>query len=448
MKYSTNILEEAPPKQPVRCPLHSSVRQLLKPQNKRDTNIAGPSGTVAAPTYALPSDGYRIAVYRKASDLPAYWDKLCGDNQVFLTKPYLELFEANPPAHFDFVYLVFLRYGKAAGVAACQLVDFNLARNVQHLQRLDEKQPFLKRWGQRLGLWLASRVNFRLLVCGAAQGTGQHAFNFVSSQRSPSQQLTLLQEGLEATSRELSRQGWNPQTILVKDFCEQETTADMLAGGYHLFPFLPNLLLHLRPEWNTFEDYLEAMVSKYRVRARRAFKKAKGVEVRPMSLEAITAAQERMYELYASVAQSADFNLLNAHPSYFSALKRQMGEDYLVLGYYKEDQLIGFCTALRNGTELEAHFLGFDNDYNHQYQLYLNMLYNIVRLGIEEFHSEIIVFSRTATEIKTSVGAEPVPMQAFMRHRCGVMNRLLPFFIKSFETEEVYKQRHPFGKGE
>jgi len=410
--------------------------------------------TVASPPAAqrlpLHAEGAELMVYRRAADLPVYWDRLVSEEQVFLQRDYLRFMEAHPPAHFGFAYLLLLRHGRPLGVAACQLIDFNLARNVQHLQRWDDGLPRWQRWGRSIRLWLARRLNFRLLVCGAAQATGQHAFQFTENMPRRAQ-LELLQESLEALSRELSRQGWRPQSILIKDLPEDKENgqpAVLTQGGYHLFPFMPNLMLQLRPEWNTFEDYLDAMVSKYRVRARRAFKKAKAVDVRPMSLADMIAAQARMHELYLGVARSADFSLLQLSPGYFTALKQQMGEDFTVLGYYKDNELIGFCSALRNGPELEAHFLGFDNDYNHKHQLYLNMLYDIVRLGIEQFQSGTIVFSRTATEIKTSVGAEPVPMQAFMRYRCGLINRLLPFVIHRFETAEGYRQRHPFGKGE
>jgi hypothetical protein len=447
MKYPTDTLEESVPKPPAaRCPLHDSVRQLLQVHCQEDKSTVPSAAAQAQTSRPLPRAGFSIAIYRRAAELPAYWDRLCADNQVFLKKEYLKCVEAYPPAHYGFAYAVFLRQGEAVGVAACQLANFNLARNVQHLQRLNPELPRWRQWVQQLRLWFARRANFHLLVCGAAQATGQHAYHFSDSLMSPKEQLMVLQDGLEVLSHELCRQGWPPQAVLIKDFYEEGQAKAMRTAGYHLFPFMPNLILRLRPEWTTFEDYLNAMVSKYRVRARRAFKKAKAVDIRPMSLADMAAAQERMYELYLGVVRSADFSLLQLSPGYFAALKRTMGDDFTVLGYYEEGELIGFCSALRNGTELEAHFLGFDNAHNYKHQLYLNMLYDIVRLGIEEFESETIVFSRTATEIKTSVGAEPVPMQAFMRYRCGLLNRLLPVVIRQFETAEGYQQRHPFGK--
>lgn len=446
MKYSTDTLEESPSKPTARCLLQASICPILQP----NARITTPSVGEAAPlnSYPLPQTGLTLAIYRRAAELPAYWDRLSADNQVFLKQRYLRLFEEQPPAHFGFAYMVFLSNSEPVGIAACQLVDFNLARNVQHLQQLDPEWPAWQQWGQRLRLWFARRANFRLLVCGAAQATGQHAYQFDNKQLASDQQMALLQDGLAVLSRELHRRGWQPQGVLVKDCYENKNQAAAMRGaGYHLFPFLPNLILQLRPEWKAVEDYLGAMVSKYRVRARRALKKAEAVEVVAMSLQDISAAQERMYQLYASVAESADFSLLQLNRSYFTALKSRFGEDCTVLGYYESGELIGFCTALRNGTELEAHFLGFDNGKNHKYQLYLNMLYDMVRLGIEQYRSEAIVFSRTATEIKTSVGANPVPMQAFMRYRSGLVNRLLPFLIRWFETEEGYRQRNPFGKG-
>ena len=45
--------------------------------------------------------------------------------------------------------------------------------------------------------------------------------------------------------------------------------------GFHEFRFLPNMVMGMNPSWTSFEDYLADLQSKYRVRAKRAFKKAK-----------------------------------------------------------------------------------------------------------------------------------------------------------------------------
>ncbi|MCB9266125.1 MAG: GNAT family N-acetyltransferase [Lewinellaceae bacterium] len=137
--------------------------------------------------------------------------------------------------------------------------------------------------------------------------------------------------------------------------------------------------------------------------------------------------------------------MINLPKGYFPALKQAMPQEFRVFGYYLDDVLVGFCSTLRNG-EMEAHFIGFKPEVNLKYQLYLNMLYDMIRAGLEEEQVERVVFSRTALEIKSSVGAEPVEMYCYLRHLNPVLNRALPTLVRWLEPEkEAWRQRHPFG---
>ena len=110
--------------------------------------------------------------------------------------------------------------------------------------------------------------------------------------------------------------------------------------------------------------------------------------------------QKQAYQLYNQIAGRADFNMMNLPEGYFLALKQAMPEQFRVFGYFLQGEFVGFCTTLTNGPELEAHFMGFRPELNMKYQLYLNMLYKMIRVGLEEEKVEKVIFSRTALEIK------------------------------------------------
>ena len=150
-----------------------------------------------------------------------------------------------------------------------------------------------------------------------------------------------------------------------------------------------------------------------------------------------------MHELYREVAAHADFNAFDLHPGYFTSMKQAFPQDFRVFGYYQQDELVGFCTTIRNGQSMEAHFLGFRNHLNASHQLYLNMLYDMAQTAIESGAYEL-VFARTAMEIKSSVGAEPQQLDCRLRHYHGPSNRLMPFFIRLLEPSVQWVQRHPF----
>ena len=151
----------------------------------------------------------------------------------------------------------------------------------------------------------------------------------------------------------------------------------------------------------------------------------------------------RLDELYREVANGVGFNVAMLPKNYFVLMKNVFPERFRILGYFLDQQLLGFCTIFQNETEMEAHFLGFDYEANRTYQLYLNMLYDIVKAGIEN-KSGRIHFGRTAHEIKSSVGAVPVTFLTYARHSNNLLNSLAEKFLKNTREELEWQQRHPF----
>jgi hypothetical protein len=75
--------------------------------------------------------------------------------------------------------------------------------------------------------------------------------------------------------------------------------------------------------------------------------------------------------------------------------------------------------------------------------LYLNMLYNMTKFGIEN-QFEKILFGRTALEIKSSIGAAPILMSGFIYHNNKFINRFIDKIFPKLEPPLVWQQRHPF----
>lgn len=431
-----------------KCPLYHSIQSLFSPSESRDVSLPPAASPVSAPLRALSAPGFELAVYRTASSLPEYWDSLLPDSQQVMGRVYLRAQEQAPAEGMGYAYLLFYKDKTAVGLAACQLMEFRALRQIQSLQQAPEGSAAGRLW-HSVKRAIARRLNYKLIICGATQFTGQHAFVFTPGRVENGQAMALLDEGLQLLAGSLSEEGWRAGGIMVKDLegGHPPFLRSLEGMGYSAFPFQPNMILPLRPEWLTFDDYLEAMVSKYRVRARRAFKKGKGLVVKEMDEESLSLHQEAVYRLYNEIAERADFNMLTLPKGYFPALKQAMPDQFRVFGYYHKGELVGFCSTLGNGPEMEAHFIGFEPEANREHQLYLNMLYDMVRIGIEEERAEKIVFSRTAMEIKSSVGAEPLKMYVALRHLNPALNRLLPFLVRWLEPrEEGWVQRHPFGE--
>lgn len=405
-----------------RYPIYDTVQQLL--HSECGIRSAEEYAGTEKKAVVLDIGKYQARLYRSALELPAEWDKLAGGGQVFLSRNYLLAWEEALPGRMQIAYVVMEHLGKALGIAALQVIDFRVS-------------DALPRWS-----WL--NVGVRVLVCGAAQVSGPFGFAF-APEINAEEQSHLLQHVLERMRKRL-----NARAILVKDLpasAHQVLQSGLGAKGYVPFHFEPNMIVEVDPGWHTQEDFLEAMTSKYRVRARRAFRKGESLCCRSLTLADLYGYQERMHELYSAVADRADFSLVRLQPGYFSRLKSAFGASFKVIGYFDGDELVGFCSVLRSGGTAEVHFLGFDEAYNESAQLYLNMLLACIRTGIEDFGSRQIVLGRTATVIKSSVGGCPEPQKVWLKHANPFVQNLLPRIVAFLQppAENMQVLRHPFG---
>lgn len=366
-----------------------------------------------------------------------YWELAGRSGDYFLQREYLGLLEAQPPGVLEFSYLLFFYQGQAAGIAYGQIVEF---RADEHLRQQETD-------GSSFRDLLASRIHLRVLMCGNMLLSGQHAFYFLPDYAfiagSP------LREALRKTADHWRTQGLNINTILVKDLnqSERSTIEDWSKSAFHQLKFQPNMVLPVPVQWKQFDDYLDSLSSKYRVRYRRAKKKMKGIKCLELNLEQIRTYESEIYRLYRSVADSSQFCVGYLSPQYFSEFKARAHQDFRLWGYFQSGNLVGFCTTIRNGQELEAHFLGL-SEQQQQQQLYLNMLYHLVEVAIES-RVDQLVFSRTAMEIKSSVGAIAIPTSVFLlHHTSSLVNALIPQLIGWLEPKEDWIARHPFREAE
>lgn len=375
------------------------------------------------------------------------WDEVAPADNVYLQRSYLTALEESPPQRMHFGYLVFYKKDRPVGVAVLQVMPFRADRSLNEIDhQKGDALCFFRAFGKYLKSLVASKVEFSALICGNLLVTGEHGFyfdkNFVREEEVP----VLIERSLLFAQHELEKSGHRTEVIFMKDFFEKESQtldANLIGDDFHKFCVQPSMIFQIRPDWVTFEDYLLALSSKYRVRAKRAFKKAAGLEKRTLNESQVWAYGAQMYTLYQHVVSNADFNTFHLHPDYFTSLKQHLGDRFQVYGYFSDDRLIGFYSTLQNGTALEAHFLGYDPEANIEYQLYLNMLFEIIQEGIA-LGAEKINFARTALEIKSSVGAEPHQLHCYIRHSNPFANRFMKPLIDYLQPEIDWIPRNPF----
>jgi len=385
----------------------------------------------------------RYSFFRSIEAAGRDWDAAAPHHDLFLQRRYLAIVESQPPEGMRFGYLVFYRGDEPVGVVLCQIKFFKGDDNISDLPTTAKDPCFfngLALWFKR---WVAGKVAADILICGNLLLTGEHGYYFDYQKIAPQKAAELLEKALNEVVGLMGREGVKMPVILVKDVppTHQAHSNVLVEKGFTEFDIQPSMVLDL--PFKNFEAYLAAMSTKYRTRAKRAMKKLDGVERRELSLAEIQRELPRIYHLYCEVAKNAGFNMVDLNQYYLPALKRDLGEHFHLFAYYRGDQLLAFYTTIQNGPELEAHFLGYDKASNHELQLYLNILYDIVRFGLDAGCTSI-VFARTALEIKSSIGAVAHKLWCYVRHQNGLFNNFTPTILDYLKPVEVWQPRHPF----
>lgn len=389
------------------------------------------------------TESLRFAFFRSIDAAGQDWALGAPANDIFLQNTYLRIVEAHPPLGMRFGYLVFYKHDRPVGVALCQIKYFKGDDNIVDLQ-VSKKDPcFFGGLAQWFKKWVAGIAAADILICGNMLLTGEHGYFFDYQKINQTEAMGMLEKAMNHVIEKMAREGVKMPVILVKDIAPQNHVQGkyLAQNGFTEFEIQPNMVLDLH--FANMEEYLGAMSTKYRTRAKRAFKKLDGIEHKKLSYAEIQAELPTIYRLYKDIANNAGFNMVDLNEQYLAALERDLEGRFQMFAYYLEGKLVAFYTTIQNNEELEAHFLGYEKTLNHDYQLYLNILYDIVKIGLEA-GCKHVVFARTALEIKSSVGAVAQPLYCYLRHQHSVANKFVPTLLDYLKPVEDWVPRHPF----
>lgn len=369
------------------------------------------------------------------------WNRISFDQDIFFSVPFLKNIEDYPP-HGIKPFYVIIKHGDApVGCVYIQYKHFYFDEGLRDNKQYSNFKDKVKSTFKKL---LISKIKLRTLVIGNLLLTGQYGF-FFKNLNSKEDQWALLRLVENKVKEKLLDKGIDVELTLFKDFSynDEDINIDQINNLTRLV-VQPRMVLDIDPRWNNFNDYLDAMKSKYRVRARKAASLIKDFVLLEMELVTIVAHEKKMHELYKSISDNAGFNTFILHNQYFSGLKAALGDNFKVFGYFEEDNLVGFYTIIKNTKGImNAHFLGYDVNFNRTHQLYQNILLNIVNFSIYSKAIQVDL-SRTAIEIKSTVGARPQVYHLYLSHKKQLINSVLNNIAEWIKPDQNYVIRNPF----
>ncbi len=390
------------------------------------------------------SSGFAISLFDSVHHLPeAQWNRVLQKNNFFMSIPYLSTMEDNPPANMRFRYAMVYVGKKAVAAAYFQLLDLsgeNLGSLIDPTKKEEKKgvRESLKEYFRKK----AGKMSVELLICGNAFASGEYGFCH-TEEIGEEDAFHALADTIYRLRRSEKLRG-KVSAVLVKDFYKEKlgVSDELKHYKYYRFSVEPNMIIDLDPSWRSFDDYINAMSSKYRKRAQSIIKKGAVLERKDLSAGQIKANAARLEELYNNVHLKAKFRLASLSMDYFAEMKNTFPGDYRLVGYYLKNELVAFRTSFITSAYTEAHFVGLDYGPNREHEIYQNMLYDYVREGIECGLPQVHL-GRTASEIKSTIGARAFDIACYVRHSNPISNRIIKPFIDYLQPSE-WIPRNPF----
>lgn len=378
-------------------------------------------------------------IYNSFENLPVYWNTFVV-HDIFLQTPYLQALEEASPQNIQLFYVGVFKDDVLVGVAIIQRVQLYL-ENMFRENEVSCVKTFFKH--------LVSKVlKGNILVVGNLTHTGQHGIFYNKDKVSQLQFFEIVNAALKDIKESIIvNQKKTIRAIMYKDYFKDDPIHDAKAvfdsNSLHQISVQPNMILSIKPEWLKFDDYMASLNKKYRDRYKRARKKLNSIKAEELTIDDIKNFTPKLYEFYMNVSNNAKFNTFLLPENHFYSLKLQLQENFKVYGYFLKNKLIGFYTLILNDNDLETYFLGYDETHQYPNQLYLNMLYDMLKFGIENKFSSV-VYARTAMEIKSSVGAKAKPMLVYLKHTNRFLNVILKQIFRLMNPSQDWEERHPF----
>ena len=378
-----------------------------------------------------------VSLYDSITAVPqADWMRFIENSNPLLLPSYLKLLEDTLQGEMEFIYALLRKDNALIGVCYFQVVRF-LGSNLTAY--FPEDDGSLKSRLFNLTKGIVASIDIPILVSGNLFITGEQGVSFLSH-------YTEIEKSyyLSLTIDHILRERKHIKAVLLPDMYEPQGDFDtaFLQNKYRRIYVEADMSMTLPQHWHSFEDYMAAISSKYRVRAKKILHNSQQLSSHELTGEELDGQLDRFFDLYRSVADKADFNIAKLPKAYYPLQMKLAPDMYKVFGYYLDGKMVGFMSLFILPYKTEVHYCGIDYTINKEYGLYQRMLYDVVKYATEH-NLRKLHFGRTAPEVKSTIGAIPHPMYGYVKYRNPLINAIIGIFTSRLKPRH-YILRNPF----
>ena len=319
----------------------------------------------------------RLIKLNKATELPAEWDVVVGDN-VYLKREFLAFIERTESDYFPTYHLFYDDDGVLDSV-------------------------FLSHPKKHYNMTMFTKINYRVSV------------TFIYLPMCVTSNCIVMGKLKKAVLDEIKA---------IKGYKMILNLDDDDMPGFATGLTCPKCILDIN--FTSLEDYFSSMRSDYRNRAKKVMAKSKPLKI--AFIDNKTQFSDELYNQYLNVLNNSRMRIETLSKEYFE------GDMFKVFVASLDGKPVGFVQLLENGDELIFEFVGVDYNYNEAFAVYHRMLYEIIRYGIDNGF-KTVDFGQTADDIKLKLGCRYVYLYAALHHS----NRFVNFLCRKLGPKIQYK---------
>jgi hypothetical protein len=360
----------------------------------------------------------------------AHWDAATEGASVYLSRRYLRVVETAGPLNVQPRYALVFQGREPVVAVAAQSVTVSAASIPKKAPHKAVAAPIRK-------------FEERMLVCGNLLSWGLHGVAFRPG-ADPACVWPAVAEAIYRIRR-ADRLFGKADLIMVKDVPNDHAPVEELKRfSYRPLETEPNMVLELKPEWRGFDDYAASLASKYRQTARKIEKQveAAGFGVESLSADEVGREADALHRLYLQVHERQKLRLVTLRPEFIPSLAAAMDGGFRCTVLRRGGEVAGFVTTLCDGETAVGYYIGFDGRANEEAPVYFRLLQAVIADAIK-LGCKRVSLGRTALEPKARLGAKPVPMRCWVRHRVPALNVLLRGLLGAIPHDEA-PERNPF----
>ena len=367
---------------------------------------------------------FEVRLERTIDDISsAEWDRLNAPQGIFCTHRFLRIVEKARVENARFYYVLVYSGKKLVGTAVLSRfvvsLDLLITRRVQYVCAIIRK------------IW-PTFMRVQILFCGIPISIGKHTLAF-GDEVSPRDILP----SIFGCMKEVARQD-QLRYMCFKEFPESrlDISQSLCDRGFFKANSIPRILLPVR--WSKYGDYLSQLRHGFRRQILASMKKFGSASERPTGTSDSAASPRLvigdgticppavMHSLYMQVINHTVVKLEVLNAAFFDLLFSELRDDIRLLVITKDSEALAVAILCEYDKRLTFMFVGFDYSRRDEYALYLNILNEIVRHGIER-RCIVIDLGQTSYWLKQRIGGEAERMFFFLRAE----NLVVHFVLKT-----------------